>query len=185
MRLILAAVLFLLPVSSFAEVRISATTLLDPSFEPPNNHLILVDMKTKTIKYYQDYKLIKEYRIAIGKPKTPTPVGSGYIRSKGKMIFRYWTGPKKGKIKKYSRLKDGRLVKIDYSKMFGLGITIPGYHPYQYYIHSTTEENTIGTAASKGCIRMKIKDMLELFPLVELGTKIIIKPPPPPTKKPH
>ncbi len=162
--------------AGLAGSEISATALLDSSFKPPNNNLILVEIEKKTLKYFIDGKLTKEYPVATGTPETPTPVGSGYIRSKGKMAFKYQSGPNKGKLKRYSRLSDGQLVKIPYSKMFGFGIAIPGYSPYQFYIHSTTEEDTIGKAASHGCVRMKIKDMLEFYPLVEAGTRIIIKP---------
>jgi hypothetical protein len=40
------------------------------------------------------------------------------------------------------------------------------------YIHGTPEEGLIGTPASNGCIRMKNKDIIELFDLVPQGTLV-------------
>ena len=42
------------------------------------------------------------------------------------------------------------------------------------YIHGTPYENEIGTPASMGCIRMKNIDVIELFDLVLVGTKVSI-----------
>lgn len=42
------------------------------------------------------------------------------------------------------------------------------------YIHGTPEEGLIGQPASHGCIRMKNKDVLELFNHVKEGTYVII-----------
>ncbi len=43
------------------------------------------------------------------------------------------------------------------------------------YIHGTAEEGLIGTAASHGCIRMRNKDVIELFDLVPEGIKVFIE----------
>jgi len=42
------------------------------------------------------------------------------------------------------------------------------------YIHGTSEEGKIGTPASHGCIRMINKEVIELFSLVKLNTKVLI-----------
>ncbi len=42
------------------------------------------------------------------------------------------------------------------------------------YIHGTAEESTIGSPASYGCIRMKSKDVVELFNLVNKGEPVAI-----------
>jgi hypothetical protein len=64
---------------------------------------------------------------------------------------------------------------------------IPGGHPMNplgvralylgtsaYRIHGTDAPWTIGSAASKGCIRMYNRDVLDLFPRVSLGTRAIV-----------
>jgi lipoprotein-anchoring transpeptidase ErfK/SrfK len=43
-------------------------------------------------------------------------------------------------------------------------------------IHGTSNSASIGTYASHGCIRMFISDSEELYPLVPIGTRVIIKP---------
>lgn len=42
------------------------------------------------------------------------------------------------------------------------------------FIHGTHEEGLLGIAASKGCVRMSNKDVIELFDSVEVGTFVII-----------
>ena len=42
------------------------------------------------------------------------------------------------------------------------------------YIHGTNEEGLIGKPVSHGCIRMKNKDIIELFDLVDVGTIVYI-----------
>ncbi len=42
------------------------------------------------------------------------------------------------------------------------------------YIHGTAEEKLIGRRASFGCIRMKSKDVIELYNRVHIGTPVNI-----------
>lgn len=42
------------------------------------------------------------------------------------------------------------------------------------YIHGTAEERRIGRRASYGCIRMRSKDVIELYRLVHIGTHVRI-----------
>ncbi|HTL69882.1 MAG TPA: L,D-transpeptidase [Candidatus Eisenbacteria bacterium] len=44
------------------------------------------------------------------------------------------------------------------------------------YIHGTPDEGLIGTPASHGCIRMKNRDVVDLFDRVEPGTPVEIVP---------
>lgn len=43
------------------------------------------------------------------------------------------------------------------------------------YIHGTNHEGQIGEPASHGCIRMRNRDLLELFERVEVDTPVMIK----------
>ncbi len=47
-------------------------------------------------------------------------------------------------------------------------------HSRLIYIHGTSEEGLIGTPASHGCIRMKNRDVIELYDLVDIGTYVNI-----------
>lgn len=42
------------------------------------------------------------------------------------------------------------------------------------FIHGTHEEGLIGEPASKGCVRMKNRDIIDLFQKVEVGTFVVI-----------
>jgi L,D-peptidoglycan transpeptidase YkuD (ErfK/YbiS/YcfS/YnhG family) len=42
------------------------------------------------------------------------------------------------------------------------------------FIHGTHEEGLLGTAASKGCVRMANSDIVELFKDVDVGTYVVI-----------
>jgi hypothetical protein len=64
---------------------------------------------------------------------------------------------------------------------------VPGGHPMNplgvralylgsstYRIHGTDAPWTIGTAVSKGCIRMYNQDVLDLYPRAALGAKVTV-----------
>ena len=51
---------------------------------------------------------------------------------------------------------------------------VDSYRRY-IYIHGTSEEDKIGTPASIGCIRMRNRDVIELYRLVETGTEVLIE----------
>jgi len=68
-----------------------------------------------------------------------------------------------------------------------LPVHVPGGHPLNplgvralylgsslYRIHGTDAPWTIGTAVSKGCIRMYNEDVLDLYPRVPVGTKVTV-----------
>lgn len=52
----------------------------------------------------------------------------------------------------------------------------PGIDSFQryIYIHGTNEEGLIGRPASHGCIRMRNRDVIELFDMVRIGTIVEI-----------
>ncbi len=53
------------------------------------------------------------------------------------------------------------------------GGTVDSYERY-IYIHGTHEEGLLGKPMSMGCVRMKNKDVIELFKLVKEGTLVSI-----------
>lgn len=44
-----------------------------------------------------------------------------------------------------------------------------------YRIHGTIDGESIGTAASSGCFRMTNSDVMDLYAMVEIDTKVIVK----------
>ncbi len=68
-----------------------------------------------------------------------------------------------------------------------LPMWVPGGHPLNplgvralylgssaYRIHGTDAPWTIGSAVSKGCIRMFNQDVLDLYPRIKVGTKVTV-----------
>ena len=53
------------------------------------------------------------------------------------------------------------------------GKGIDSYKRY-IYIHGTSEEGRLGKPASHGCIRMKNKEVIDLYNLIEVGTLVLI-----------
>jgi LysM repeat protein len=105
---------------------------------------ILLDIGTKTLILYNGDQPIKKYTTAIGRPVTPTPLGNYTIVSK--------------------IINPGGILGTRW-----LGLSLP-----QYGIHGTNNPSSIGTAASKGCIRLYNHDVEDLFSRVSLGTPVQI-----------
>lgn len=123
-----------------------------------NTHQIIINLPSYTLQLYSGAALDKEYFVAIGKPATPTPVGSFYIIDKERDPV--WIPP-------------GR----DYVVLSGpdnpLGYRWMEFFPL-YGIHGTNAPWTIGMAVSNGCVRMREEDAEELFEIVRYGTPINI-----------
>jgi len=49
-------------------------------------------------------------------------------------------------------------------------------HERLIYIHGTADEGPIGTPASRGCVRMRNADIIELYEQVRSGTLVLILP---------
>jgi hypothetical protein len=117
--------------------------------------VIVVSLEDHKLALLEDGKVRKIYSVAVGKPSTPSPVGTF-------TIARRVMNPT------YSH--DGRVVPPGPNNPVGtrwMGLSIPGYG-----IHGTNVPSSIGKAASHGCIRMAKKDLEELYPMVEVGDTV-------------
>lgn len=129
---------------------------------------IVVDLSDKTLQLYDGLEVVKEYQVATGTAQYPTPIGTFEIIDKRENPT--WVNP----------APDG--WGADLPPFIGPGpgnplgtramyLNAPGIR-----IHGTWTSSSIGTAASHGCIRMHISDSEELYPLVEIGARVIVKP---------
>ena len=117
--------------------------------------VIVVSLEDHKLALLEDGKVKKIYTVAVGKPSTPSPVGTF-------TIARRVMNPT------YSH--EGRVVPPGPNNPVGtrwMGLSIPGYG-----IHGTNVPSSIGKAASHGCIRMARKDLEELYPMVEVGDTV-------------
>ena len=115
---------------------------------PENEVYIVIDTYGRTLSLYLEGEIYKTYPIAIGKPSTKTPIGEWAIVNK---------------TKKWSK-------KSPLGTRW-LGLNVPWGN---YGIHGTNEPASIGTAASKGCIRMHNLHVEELYDLVPRKTRVKI-----------
>jgi lipoprotein-anchoring transpeptidase ErfK/SrfK len=99
-------------------------------------------------------QVVREFGIAVGSPKYPTPKGQYTIR---KMIWNpAWVPPKN---RAWARGKKPGVPGDPRNPMQTVKIFFR--EPY-YYIHGTNDPKSIGDAASHGCIRMDPVDAAEL-----------------------
>lgn len=141
--------------------------------ESASIQLIKIHLNSKILRLFENDSLILSFSIRVGSSIFPTPSGKAVIWIKRERpVFRYLTGPKKGEFLPWADCANG-LKRIDYNKMRALGLEYKGGEK-RYSIHSVTCSETIGFADSNGCIGLSIQDMLQLFPLVQKGTEVII-----------
>jgi L,D-transpeptidase catalytic domain len=117
--------------------------------------VIVVSLEDRKLALVEDGVVKKIYPVAVGKPSTPSPVGTFKVE-------RRVVNPV------YSH--NGRTVPPGPHNPVGsrwMGLSIRGYG-----IHGTNEPSSIGKAASHGCIRMAKADLEDLYPQVAVGDTV-------------
>ena len=110
-------------------------------------YIIYVDVEQKSLTVWQDGAQVRQYTVATGAWNTPTPLGVFTINSR-------FSGRMSG-----------------FGTCF-LGLNVPWG---SYGIHGTNKPESIGSNASHGCIRLRVKDAEELYALVPDGTRVVIE----------
>lgn len=118
-----------------------------PSTAPTGNVSIVVKIPSRILEVYNDGKLYKKYRIAVGRRETPTPIGDWTV---------IWKAYRSGDIMG--------------TRFLGIDVPWGGYG-----IHGTNRPWSIGQFASQGCIRLRNKDIEELFDWIPVGTPVRIE----------
>jgi lipoprotein-anchoring transpeptidase ErfK/SrfK len=121
----------------------------------PGKTRIVVSLQDRKLALVEDGKVVKVYPVAVGKPSTPSPVGTFNIQRR---------------VMNPTYTHDGRTVPPGLHNPVGsrwMGLSVHGYG-----IHGTNEPNSIGKAASHGCIRMAKADLEELYPQVAVGDTV-------------
>jgi lipoprotein-anchoring transpeptidase ErfK/SrfK len=125
--------------------------------DEPKTRRIVISLADRKLVLLEGERVVKVYDTAIGKPTTPTPEGEFEVVNR--IPHPTWFGK-------------GKPVPPGRSNPLGtrwLGLSKSGYG-----IHGTNAPASIGSAASKGCIRMNNRDVEELFPLVQVGVHVEI-----------
>lgn len=126
---------------------------------------IVVNLAERKLYYYANSSLQKVYSVAVGMPRWPTPTGSFQIVSK--QVNPSWYNPGSSwAVSMPKRIGPGSNNPLGLRAM---GINVPGI-----FIHGTSNYGSIGTAASHGCIRMRNSEVLDFFPLIDIGVPVAI-----------
>jgi len=126
---------------------------------------ITIDRAGFALRLWKDLKLVKTYTIAVGQAGLETPAGQYTIDDKQVDPSWYvpdsaWAGDLAGQV-----IPPGPADPLKARWMgFWQGSGI----------HGTDDLASLGTAASHGCVRMSIPDVIELYDQVPLGTPIYI-----------
>jgi len=132
-------------------------TQMQTANQPGKARVIVISVTHRKLALLEDGKIVKIYTIAVGKKSTPTPSGTFSVISRVNNPI--WSH--KGKV-----AQPGPANPVG-SRWIGLSLK-------GYGIHGTNEPNSIGRAASHGCIRMAKQDIEELFTLVAVGDEVNI-----------
>jgi lipoprotein-anchoring transpeptidase ErfK/SrfK len=128
--------------------------------------VIIVNRGAFKLSFYKNLKLVKTYGIAVGQVGLETPAGLYEVQNKA--VNPAWSVPNS-----------------DWAGDLA-GTVVPGGTPQNPLkarwmgiydgagIHGTDATGSIGTAASHGCIRMLIPDVIELYDQVPVGAPVYI-----------
>jgi hypothetical protein len=123
--------------------------------QPAVKRVIVVSLQDRKLALLEDGQVRKVYTVAVGKPSTPSPVGTFTIeRRVANPVYHH----------------NGKTIQPGPGNPVGtrwMGLSVHGYG-----IHGTNEPRSIGKAASHGCIRMSQADLEELFDLVSAGDTV-------------
>jgi hypothetical protein len=124
---------------------------------------VLVERSTFRLSLFRK-RSRETFPIAVGQPAYPTPSGSFSIVTK--QVDPTWFPPDSPWAAGIGPVPPGVDNPLGTRWM---GLSAPGLG-----IHGTPQPETIGTAASHGCIRMRMKDAEYLFARVAIGTPVVI-----------
>jgi lipoprotein-anchoring transpeptidase ErfK/SrfK len=123
----------------------------------PARRVIIVSLEDRQLALLEDGTVKKVYKVAVGKDSTPSPTGTFTIAVR---------------VENPTYYHDGQVIPAGPGNPVGtrwMGLNKKGYG-----IHGTNAPRSIGKAASHGCIRMRRKDLEELFAEVRSGDPVEI-----------
>jgi len=157
------------------------------------SELLCVSIENQKMYHIKEGEIVKKYIISSSEYGTgseagsnKTPLGLHKVKEKygdetpinGRMIGRVFYGQIASLYNDKTKSKTDDVT----SRIFWLeglekgknkGEGIDSYKRY-IYIHGTSEEGRLGTPASHGCIRMKNKEVIDLYKIIEVGTLVLI-----------
>ncbi len=129
--------------------------------------VVTIDRAHFKLRLFRHLKHRKTYGIAVGTPDYPTPTGRFSITNKA--VNPAWTAPDQPWAGAYRNEVVAGGSAANPLKARWLGV-VGGVG-----IHGTAAEYSIGTRASHGCIRMRVSDVIDLYPRVPVGSAVLIR----------
>jgi len=129
--------------------------------------VLIVDRGSFKLTLYKNLKKAKTYGIAVGQVGLDTPAGLYTIQNKAinpawHVPNSDWAGDLAGKV--IPGDDPSNPIKARWMGIYdGVGV------------HGTSDDASIGSNASHGCIRMHVPDVIDLFKRVPVGTPVLIQ----------
>jgi len=129
--------------------------------------VLTIDRANFKLRYFKNLKRRRTYGIAVGAPGFETPTGRFSIRNKA--VNPAWSAPDEPWAGAYRNevVEGGSAENPLKARWLGIVGSVG--------IHGTAAEYSIGTAASHGCIRMRVADVIDLYTRVPVGTAVLIR----------
>jgi lipoprotein-anchoring transpeptidase ErfK/SrfK len=128
---------------------------------------IVIKLQSRKLYFITQTGEALRYSVAVGKSGKQW---KGWARIEGKFVNPDWSPPADVK-RDIPSLPD--VIKGGSPKN-PMGVRAMTLDRGQYAIHGTNRPESIGTAASYGCIRMHNHDIVDLFERVQVGTPIVV-----------
>jgi lipoprotein-anchoring transpeptidase ErfK/SrfK len=125
---------------------------------------LVLRLRERRVYVYRGDRVETSYPVAIGKPSTPTPTGTFQVFQMIKDPI--WRNPWTGQVTRPGANS-------------ALGLRWIGFNQRPNGIigfHGTPTVNSIGRAASNGCVRMRNEHVVELFEKVHMGATVVVEP---------
>lgn len=121
----------------------------------PVKRTIMVSLVDHRLALIENGKVVRIYRVAVGKPSTPSPAGTYTIANR---------------VENPTYYHHGKVIQPGPGNPVGnrwMGLSIRGYG-----IHGTNVPSSIGKAVSHGCVRLGKADIDDLFSRVRAGDTV-------------
>jgi hypothetical protein len=124
---------------------------------------------TFTMDIYLQNTYVRTYKVGLGKADTPTPTGLWRLRPGGKAYATSWRDPDTGRL--YQPEDPDYPLGSRWMALDGLSGEAKGREGFG--IHGTKEPDQIGSAGSRGCIRMYNGEAIKVYNMLIEGLSTV------------
>jgi LysM repeat protein len=123
---------------------------------------VKVNRSTFTLDLYLQDTYVRSFKVGLGRPGYETPTGRWRVQEHGKLEQPPWTDPDTGRL--YKKTDPDYPLGTRWIGLDGVDGAAKGRTGFA--IHGTKEPEQIGTAGSRGCIRMYNDDVVLMYNLL-------------------